>query len=783
MYPPSATSQSHPHVQYFAHSKGANGSPEPMKQHIDWVSKLAGEYAQSFDAQEECKFAGRLHDLGKYGDKFQDRLKGIGTGIDHWSAGAYEAIMLNKIAVALAIQGHHIGLQKGDRESLGELNIADLGKRHPQNCKLSTDNHPILASRARAEGVEWEAPSKSCFDMGLRATDPVGQMLAVRMLFSALVDADFVATERHFGGESASATKRAALPLDPHSATLSLAVHIDAIRRQSQSADIANNARHQVLEACRSSGAGPKGLFTLNAPTGSGKTLAMLTWALEQCRAHTQLRRIIVVLPYLTIMEQTAQVYREALANWLSSEWRNRGILEHHSLSPWRTVGKSGNVADDEQSADASHARYLAENWDAPIVITSNVQFFESLFANSPSACRKLHRIANSAILFDEVQTLPPSLLIPTLGAVSTLVSKFGCSVVLATATQPAFSHLSSQVERLACAGYRAEPIIADPVPLFRRTKRNNVHWPKNAESQSWDELSQQMLRGRQALCILNLKRHAQELFAIVQEAGAEGTVHLSTAMCPGHRSAVLTEVRRRLRENLPCILIATQCVEAGVDLDFPAVFRAFAPLDAIAQAAGRANRNGILSAGDVWIFHPDDTGTVYPDRTYEQAATVTAELLARHGGELNIDDPNLFDLYFRNLYDIRDLENANPNLVEAIKNLNFVRVAELYKMIDRASINIVTPWDLSEFETLAKEVRNDRLTAGWIQRARNFTVNAYRPVPAAPEWSHLEPIRAGRNKAGENKDAVDWFLLRDSADYDNQIGLQFQKGLAFLGE
>jgi CRISPR-associated endonuclease/helicase Cas3 len=253
----------------------------------------------------------------------------------------------------------------------------------------------------------------------------------------------------------------------------------------------------------------------------------MLAWALEQCRAHRHLSRIIIVLPYLTIMEQTAQVYREGLAGWLPEELRSRAILEHHSLASWKSV-PFAKQPDDEQERNGGSPRFLAENWDAPIIVTSTVQFFESLFANSPSACRKLHRIANSVILLDEVQTLNASLILPTLGALSTLTNRFHCSAVLATATQPAFSHLSAKVQGIAAAGYTAKPIVTDPAPLFAAMRRTRVSWPTKGESATWDEIADDMMDAGQALCIVNLKRHAQALFELLRLRQADGILHLS---------------------------------------------------------------------------------------------------------------------------------------------------------------------------------------------------------------------------------------------------------------
>jgi CRISPR-associated endonuclease/helicase Cas3 len=752
-----------------------------MVQHLTWVTDLAVKNGESFGAQDECRFAGMLHDLGKYGTRFQERLHGTESHIDHWSAGAFEAVTAGRtgFAAALAIQGHHIGLQRGDRASLAGLNITDLLRSHPLGCKLSDDDHQAIKSRAQSEGITWKVPPTSCFDWDMKEVDAVGQMLAVRMLFSALVDADFIATERHFQGISSSSQRRDMVRLDASAARPALLSYINQLAETSTSAQEANAVRRSLLETCLKSGQGPKGLFTLNAPTGSGKTLAMLAWALEHCQAHPHLCRIIVVLPYLTIMEQTARVYRKSLAAWLPEELRSRAILEHHSLASWKSVPATPLI-DDDQDTKSGQARFLAENWDAPIVVTSTVQFFESLFANSPSACRKLHHIANSVILLDEVQTLNPSLIVPTLGTLSTLVSRFHCSAVLATATQPAFSHLSSHVAMLATAGYSAQPIVTEPASLFSRMRRTRVHWPTKDETTIWETVARRMIdaRPRQALCIVNLKRHAQALFELLRQRAEDGILHLSSAMCPDHRETVLKEVGVRLDGKQPCLLVATQCVEAGVDLDFPMVLRAFGPLDSIAQAAGRCNRNGNGALGDVWVFNPEGSGRLYPDHAYEQAAMVTAELLARRGGALDIDDPSVFNEYFRSLYDLSDPRSRSRDLLEAITSMNFLRVAELYKIIDQNSISIVTPWSVERFTKLAAVVRKERLSRSWIQRARGLTVNAFRPLADAPEWTHLEPIRIAQNKF-----AVDWFLLNNSANYDEFVGLRFQKGLAFLDE
>jgi CRISPR-associated endonuclease Cas3-HD len=290
-------------TQFFAHSAGADGRWELMAQHVNWVADLAAANGRAFGADEECHFAGILHDLGKYGKRFQGRLRGTEKHIDHWSAGAFDAARLGPkgFAAALAIQGHHIGLQRGDQTSIAGLNIEDLLKAHPLGCRLSDDDHDAIKRRGQAEGFGWRVPSASCLDWEMRGHDPVGQMLAVRMLFSCLVDADFIATERHFEGPAASGQKRGSVSLDADAARISLHAYVNELAGSSTAAEGPNAVRRALLETCIESGKGPQGLFTLNAPTGSGKTLAMLAWALEQCRAHRRLSRIIVVLPYLTI--------------------------------------------------------------------------------------------------------------------------------------------------------------------------------------------------------------------------------------------------------------------------------------------------------------------------------------------------------------------------------------------------------------------------------------------------------------------------------------------------
>lgn len=619
--------------EYLAHRNAKLGLGEPLRDHLKLVAERAKKYANAFGAGEEAYMAGLLHDLGKYGGLFQKRLKGEVEGIDHWSAGAWAARERYKLqgkATALAIQGHHIGLQAGNKDSLGELHPQKLQANHPLRLKLSETDFGQLTSRLQNDGLTLPSQNKLPSSLHRWGLNNASSMLDVRMLFSALVDADFIETEAWFQIDTTGKRRyrEPGLPLEPAKALFRLQSHQEKLAQTSSSSPSVQELYADVLKACLKAAELPPGLFTLTAPTGSGKTLSMLAFALAHAARHN-LRRVIVVIPYLTIIEQTIQVYRKVFEPHLTPGELERFILEHHSLSGIRSKDNKPQIEDEDYQR-----RLLTENWDAPIVVTTNVQLLESLFANRPSTCRKLHHIANSVILFDEVQTMPVSLAIPTLASLSRLAEPYHSTIVFATATQPAFGHLDESVKGHCASGWRPREIVPTEANLFARARRHRVMWPEADKSTSWLELAEKLAAHNQVLCVVNLKRHAKVLFDELKQSGAESVFHLSTNMCPAHRQAVLEKVRMLLSEGKACHLVSTQCVEAGVDIDFPVVYRALGPLDAIAQAAGRCNRNGHLPGGDVYVFRPEqeDKGRLYPDGAYEQAADVTRLLLAQLG-------------------------------------------------------------------------------------------------------------------------------------------------------
>lgn len=753
----------------YAHSANANGDWHPLQEHLASVAKLAGQFSNNLAWQDEVCLAGLLHDLGKYADRFQARLRGSDSGLDHWSQGAWVALAEHQaIAAALAIQGHHVGLQRADKDALRRMNLQGLTQNHPFRLALSDADHLLLKQRAEADGLFFQTPEQTALSPKNGMAYAVANMLDVRLLFSCLVDADFLDTEAHFEGDAKGKRPRPEGPkLDAGATLAALDAYMAKLRGATDAQTEVRQARQDLWSAAENAGKMQPGLFTLTAPTGSGKTLAMLKFALEHAARHN-LKRVVLAVPFLSVIEQTAREYRKVFKSF-----PDNFVLEHHSLA-----GLGVEVEQhDAEGANERQRRLLAENWDAPIVLTTNVQLLESLFSNRPSSCRKLHNLMESVILFDEAQSLPAGLAVPTLAALSHLSSAYHSSIVFATATQPAFDTLHKAVTKHAAQGWQPDEAVPKHADMFRMLKRVEISWPKSGEKRGWTELAAD-LRGdsaKQVLCVVNLKRHA---LALLKELnGTEGLFHLSTNMCAEHRRTVLNRVRKHLKYGKPCRLISTQCVEAGVDLDFPLVCRALAPLEAIAQAAGRCNREGKLNEqgrlGRVVVFEPnveEELRRCYPTHAYYQAAEVTRTMLTQHG-DLNINDPALFRDYYRRLYDLNNPASQNKALNEAITELDFPEVAKHYRLIDQNSIQVLVPWAdrWDQFDTLRSEAEREGISAKWMRRAQGLAVSIYQTKDGPPAWAIPAKLRRGGT-------SDEWFILEGDY-YDDTLGLNPPKG------
>ncbi len=727
--------------QYLAHSANPNGATQLLRDHLVNVAHMCEQYGSQLAMQESAYVAGLFHDAGKYSELFQQVLAGKASKVDHSTPGAWIALAeYQDIAAGLAIQGHHIGLQKADKQSL--LAICPATHKDGRST-LSVTDTSLVHQRMEADGLSCKKHAHMAVNHNRRLSN-VDTMLDVRMLLSCLVDADYRDTNRHFSGTDQDPAPRlnAQLMLD------TLESHLANLNQCNKSSDDIKNVRTLLSDECSVAADQSTGCFTLTAPTGTGKTLAMLRFALKHA-IYNQLSRIIVVIPYLSIIDQTAKIYKELFRGVCG----DRFLIEDHSLA------KGGNH---ETKTDA----VLAEAWDAPVIITTSVQMLESLFSNRPSQCRKLHNIAHSVIMFDEVQTLPTSLATVTTSALAYLSQRYHSSVVYSTATQPAFNHLSQRRDTSVFpTEWAPKEIVKSRDELFQNTRRVTVNWPKERKHMSWSELAQEVSQHEQSLTIVNLKEHAQHLVSELRSL-VVNALHLSTSMCMAHRISVLKQVSTALGNNEPVTLVSTQCIEAGVDVDFPHVFRAMADLSSIAQAAGRCNRNGKLSNGVVDVFIPDDEAYP-PSGGYRQAAEVCKSMLQEHGmGSLDINNPNIYREYYHLLYEVQSTDNMD--LHNAITRIDFKDVANEYKLIDQDTISVLVPYkadaDDDTFERLAGEARSTGISSRWVREARERSVQLYRNAAGA---CYLEPLYVAHSH-----DACEWYIYTENSHYDLVLGL-----------
>jgi CRISPR-associated endonuclease/helicase Cas3 len=665
-----------------AHSVNESGKRHLLTAHLQAVASLTAAFAQKLGAEELGYRLGLWHDVGKFDPAFQEYLLSCEGGVrtrrgpDHKGAGAFLAERYSGLG-ALLVQGHHGGLH----------NPAELKSWLSERAKSSG----VLESlRLAKEAIDDLVPAGIIDVEADRTSTPRAAEIFFRLMFSALVDADYLDTEAHFSADRALTRGPTVSPAD---LIPSLVEHIESLSA-GRSGPVAD-ARRTVYESCLAAAAEPTGVFRLAAPTGSGKTLAAMAFGLHHAVTHAQ-ERIVVAVPFISITEQTSDVYRGVF----ETGGRRNVVLEHHS-------GVQHDQHGDDFQPSQVWSRLAAENWDAPIVVTTTVQLLESLFANGPSRCRKLHRLANSVLVIDEAQALPPHLLKTILDGLRELTAHYGTTVVISTATQPAFEVIPE---------FRDVPsldILPDAGLLFDALRRVDYAWRVDP-ALTWDQAAQRLAGEPQGLAILNTKRDALALLDALADPEA---LHLSTLLCGAHRRATIAEARRRLRINDPCRLVTTQVVEAGVDIDFPFVMRALGPLDSVIQAAGRCNREGRLNRGRMFVFRPAEGGI--PPGAYRTGTDVTGSLLGR--GDLDPDNPDASTEYFRLLFASvdTDRERIQP-LREA---LNYPEVAARFRMIDDSTESVVITDYGTEAEKRAVWQALARLTEGApeARRIRRF--------------------------------------------------------------
>lgn len=719
---------------------------EPNHGHLNkvawWCAKFA---AQMFppgpdrDAASQWGYlAGLWHDLGKFAPEWQTYLKSksdihsdeVLGKVDHSTAGAQHAVKAHPALghlFAYAIAGHHSGLLDG------KSNHACQAKRLEKTDLPEYQNAPVEITEQPVPQLPVSIPR-----------DAYSVSLFTRMIFSCLVDADFLATEAFMNPSQAKTRNRTPDEVLVEISKL-IDAKIDSFGRPSPEETV-NYQRTTVVENCRTAASQAPGIFSLTVPTGGGKTLSSLSFALRHAIAHGQ-QRVIYVVPFTSIIEQNAEVIREIIAP-LQTEIFTPLIEHHSSLSP---------------DKESSQSRLASENWDAPIVITTAVQFYESLFAAKTSRCRKLHNIANSVVILDEAQTLPVNFLAPCLRVLQELADRYHTTSVLCTATQPAvgFDEVEFSIGLKNC-----REIIADTASLFAALKRVDLEFLGDLPDST---VIQRLASHPQALCIVNRRKHAQQLF---QQLGQrEGNFHLSALMCPEHRSLILAEVRERLRLGLPTRVISTQLIEAGVDVDFPIVYRALAGLDSIAQAAGRCNRNGKLpSPGLTYIFKPEDQKA---ETYFRETAQVAHQLIDLHPDLLGEEAiRHYFDLYYyqqSKRWDAKDILSTDRFRIDGGDktfpfSFQYSSVASDFRLIEDWQVPVIIPFD-DKARSLIAELRNPSfpLNRKLLRGLQRYTVQIS-PRLRDPNIRSFEALRDGQFHT----------LISTDLNYSKDFGLIF---------
>ena len=672
-----------------AHSKNVQGQPHDLVEHLQCVANMAGEFAAKFGARDLAYWAGIWHDVGKIHSNFQEYLHDCEAnpdkhrrGPDHKLAGSLIAEQKGPDILAFLVAGHHGGLPS--RTELKEF-LRHKTKKRPAEEAIDLIGQHL----GEIEPVNRLVPPS-------HLASELDVEFFIRMLFSTLVDADFLDTERHFNREQAQSRGGS-----PNLSDLWQDFEKDQAKFTKPVASRVNSVRQEVYQACLQAADQSQGIFRLTVPTGGGKTRSGMAFALKHALRHG-LDRVIVAIPYTSIIEQTADVYCQIF---------RAGVLEHHSAVA------SYEERSDPVSLNDVWSRLAAENWDAPIVVTTTVQLFESLFDRKTTACRKLHNIARSVIILDEVQTLPTHILEPILDALKQLVAHYSVTVVLCTATQPALDN-SPYLKGLE----NVREIVPEPARLFSALKRVSYEWPHSGERWTWERVAGEMREAERALAVVNTKSDALLLLDALQD---EDAFHLSTLLCGAHRRAVLHEVRQRLRQGQPCRLVSTQVVEAGVDLDFPTVLRAFGPLDRIVQAAGRCNREGSLANGRVVVFDPEE-GKL-PGEAYRSATDICRNLLGRR--DFDFDNPSSYQAFFQLLY--QNVETDREKVQSFRKRFDYRAVAEKFQVIPDDSVPVIVRYrgrDGSDntSDRLISQVTNreERLPRWLLQRLQPYLVN-----------------------------------------------------------
>jgi len=651
------------------------------------TADLAASFAHSASYADIFRLAGYLHDLGKYQPAFQKYLKEGGRrgSVPHASWGAAYSLFLKIQEIAFVIDGHHKGL--------------------PDRSDVKTVLEPFRKGDVPCfnEVVEAFHNDTLMQDKQLQVVMPVltnfNREMLIRYMFSSLTDADWLNTEKACNPMLSS--RREHKRLDYDECIAAIAAYLENKSREGELNELRSKARDFALSRTHM----PIGFFSMNLPTGMGKTLTSLSWALEHSK-HNKLKRIIIVLPFINIIDQTASILKDIFGE--------EYILEHHS-------GNNDEITINEDIHDHDSWKRLAcENWDYPIIITTTVQFFESIFSNKPGKCRKIHNIAESVVIFDEVQSLPKEIIIPTLTILGNMLSVMNTSFLFCTATLPAFEkrEFFNGIESII-------PLVENPEILFHKTRRVEYIPVNEYEPVDFNELIDLAVNQEHSvLSVFNTKKAALEFYNTTAENQSwEKQYHLSTGMCPFHRKQVIQDIRNDLKNNTKILVSSTQLIEAGVDFDFPCVFREIAPLESIIQSAGRCNREGLLSGyGKVFLFRL--LNAAMPDRQYRTAAGFALDMIRENPDSLY--DHSFYHEYYKKFVSLF-IDGDARRINKSRENFDFKTVGEAYKIIDKATRGLFVYNYNDDSKQLVDDIKRMKyLSRDDFRKMQGYTVQVY---------------------------------------------------------
>lgn len=702
-------------MEYIGH-KSEDGRKQTLLEHLINTAILAESFADVLNAGEWGRLCGLYHDIGKYSPGFQRRILANGPKVDHSTAGAKEMAKLNQLPLAMCIAGHHSGLL-----NLGNPLSLETDTLMGRLKKELSGTLDYSAFKTEVSDFQETLKIPTC----LQSKDPFSKSFFIRMLFSCLVDADFLDTEAFMqegtverGGFSTISELQKRF--------------MKYYERFSHPTTPINKKRREIFLQCTAKAAENAPLWGLTVPTGGGKTLASMAFALNHAVQHGK-KRIIYVIPYTSIIEQTAAIFRDIVGE--------DNVIEHH-------MNVDYGDSEEKEDISAEKKKLATENWDAPLIVTTNVQFFESLYASRTSRCRKLHNIAESVIVFDEAQMLPNDYLKPCVRAIAELVSGCRCTAVLCTATQPSIDSFFTGIDKTLTV----REIYENTQELYDFFKRVEF---ERLNISSLGDLVQKINNCKQALCVANSKKDVQAIYGALSD---EGCFHLSTNMYPLHRKKILREIKKRLRENLPCKVVSTSLIECGVDLDFPTVFRELSGIDNIIQAGGRCNREGKRGKAESKVYVYDLNKKITEIPTFIRLPIeVTKMVMQRH---VDISSVEAIKEYFDLLHSYKGESLDKKGILETAGKCNFRNAAHDFVLIEENTKNILIDSD-SVSHNIISDIRLGIRNRHLMRKAAMYTVQVYeRAYKKLLETGKIEIIDENIN------------VLLDKNIYDIHMGL-----------